>query len=248
LAVYPVNPWATFYGEVLRLAPNGLIAIWPENEISGTVIKCLNNAARNGVYSGPTPNAIAGPHGYGAPQYDAINDFGNIYTPSLETALANWDEGTALAFARVRAASVWIDATVRRAMWIANAAGSTGVSLMKFSTNNQVRVARFVGGVTVAVNYTVPSPPTDWFALAMTWSVANNRLRAWYSSVGVSPIQAGTTQAGPATWSGVTLASNNCLLGATPGPAAMMDGFLGDVLVWNAELDFTTQLSPLMVL
>ena len=240
----------SFFERITDLSCPLPIGHWPQNETTGTDIICLNNGYRNGVYTGVTLSAIASPHGYGAPQYDAINDFGNIYSASLATALTSWDEGTVLAFIRMRAVSVWTDGVLRRFMDIRNAAQTAIIGLTKNTTNNQLRLVRTVGGGAVAVQHILPAPPTDWFAVAMTWSQSNNRLRGWYSTIGLAPAQIEATQVGLNTWSGVTIPSNFCTLGCTNSttPAALMDGYLGDMIVWNAELDFATQLSLLMVL
>jgi len=225
-----------------------LIAHWSQSETSGTVITCLNNNARNGVYTGVTLNAIAGPHGYGAPQYDAINDVGNIYSDSLSTALTNLGEGTALVFARMLNAGVWTDGASRRLVTLADATQSNKFALLKHTVNNQLRVFFTRGGASVVVTATITAA-TDWFALALSFSAINNRLRGWYSTVGVSPSQLGTTQTGVVAWSGVTLSNIRTVIGADDTtPLLMTNGYISDVIVWNTELDFSTQLSPLMVL
>jgi len=233
---------------ILATSPNNLIAYWPQNEQSGLTINCLNNAARNGVYSGPTLNATPGPHGYGAPQYDAINDFGNIYSASIATALANMSAGTLLLFGKVLNSGVWTDGIQRRLVVLQDTSGNNAFGVLK-STSTQLRVHRSSGGTFLGVSNASHGSPTGWFAVALLFSTTNNRLRMYYSREGIAPAQLGSTQTGVTAWSGVTLDSVKCNIGAaTQTPTDPFNGYEGDIAIWNTELDFATQLSPLMVL
>lgn len=229
------------------------VAFWPLDEQSGLTIFDVSGNGHHGVYSGPTLNATPGPHGSGAPQFDAINDFGKLKAASLSASLTNNAEGSMLVFAKVRASSVWTDASERRILVIASAGQTEMLMLRKNSANHNIQFLRNGGG-TVFVSGAVPGGvgPTGWFAMAMTWSQPNNRLRAWYSTVGSVPAQFGTTQAGGSAWVGADVNSDRTCFGTgwtdPPPTLESWDGYIGGGAVWSKELDFASQLSPLMVL
>lgn len=231
---------------VRSVSPSTLEFYYPLAETSGTQATDYSGKGRNGTYSGAALASVATPFGNPAPLFDAINDYVDIYSAALATALATWSEGTIAALCRVRAASVWTDATTRNILQISDSGQSNRVVLSRHSVNAQLRDLRSHAGTTVA-NVASTTSPTDWFYIAQSWSVANNRLRNWISYRGVAPAQLGTTQTGLSAWSAVTLASTRCLIGNsfTTTPANLWDGYIADVSGWSAELDLN-QLGPVM--
>lgn len=242
-----VTMWSGDHSDlVLGAAPGTLQFYFPLSEGSGSVARDLSGNGRHGTYYGPTLGAALTPFGAPAPLFDAINDYVDIYTAALATALATWSEGTVAALVRVRAGSVWTDGATRVICQLSDSGQSNRVVMSRHSVNAQLRDLRAHAGTTVA-NVASTTSPTDWFYIAQTWSVSNNRLTNYISYRGVAPAQLGSTKTGLAAWSAVTLSSTRCLIGNTytVTPANLWDGYIAEVSGWSSELDLT-QLAPVM--
>ncbi len=222
---------------VRSVATSTLEFYFPLSELTGTVARDLSGRGRNGVYSGPTLNSYTTPFACPAPLFDALTDYVDVYSAALAAALATWSEGTAIAFMHVSGAGVWTDGVARSILQISDSSQSNRINLWKYSVNNQVRVQRVVGGSSVQVIATV-TPTTDVIGIGLSWSVTNNRLRAWAAYRGIAPAQIGTTQTGVTAWSSVTHSPNRCLIGNSyvTTPANLIDGSVFEVAGWSSEL------------
>ena len=236
---------------ITTTARASLLRYWTLGESTGTAIIDYSPNAVNGTYSGVTLANAQTPFGTVAPRWDAVASYGNAYSASLASAMSSNAEGTALVFGRASSAGVWSDGVQRRFFALSDAAGANGISLHKTTTANQLRASRGVGGVFVGIA-NVPSAgagTTNWFGFAVTWSQSNNRLRGWYSALGVAPAQLGSTQTGVNAWSAITLDPTKCTIGAQDTvPSQVWDGWEAHVALWTTELDPTSQLLPLMVI
>lgn len=209
-------------------------AHWPLNERDGSVLKSTGPAGYDGAHAGVVLNAVPGPHDYGMAGYDGIDDFGNVHSAALQSLLSSNAEGTLVAFLRMRSAGVWADGVLRHALSIANGAANNWIYLRK-NTTGTVRLARRVAGVELAVTGTLTQVTTT-FGLALTWSVTNNRQRAYVSYPGIAPAQIGSDVAGVVAFSGVTLDANGCTIGATnTSPVDVWDGYAGDIILAGRE-------------
>jgi len=242
-----VTLWGGDHSDLVRaVSPSSLEFYFPLAETSGTQATDISGKGRNGTYNGPALASVTTPFGKPAPLFDAINDYVDIYSAALATALATWSEGTIAALCMVRAASVWTDATTRNIVQISDSGVNNRASLTKNSSSNQLRNLRSHAGTTVA-NVASTTSPTDWFYIVQTWSVANNRLNNYIAYRGVAPAQFGTQQTGLAAWSAVTLAATRCLIGNSfrTTPANIWDGYIAEVSGWSSELTLA-QATPFM--
>lgn len=239
---------------VRATAPANLILYTPLLEPTGSVGVNYGGPApqsdRSVAYVGPTPEAIAGPFGGLAHQWDAVNDVVNDYTTSL-ASLWNWSAWTYLLFFRVRAASVWSDGVARKFIYYRNASFSAIIDVQKHATANQIQFnVRVAGGDNYRTYST--AAPTGWVGLALSYLESENRYRVFYSAQAfgatpaVAPVQIiEETTVGSNTGA---LNSDGTTLGAysVSSPSSVCDGYICEHAVWNTELDFATQLSPLM--
>ncbi len=243
LAQQMLNPLfgASYIDKVRGIDLANLIGYWPGNELSGTnADNAEGTAARDGTFSGVSLNAIVGPDGQPAGQWDGANDYCDVYSTSINTPFDE-AEGTLMIWAKVSGSGVWTDSTARRAIAFA-ADGSNQVYIARHTVNNQLRMTYEAAGTAENLIANAANADTDWHCYLITWSVAADEVKGYEDGT-----QFSTTRATLGTWSGA-LATTLCNVGASSTvPASVWDGYLAHAALWNTPLT-ATQISNLALL
>lgn len=221
-----------YTNKIIALAPT---AYWPLAEASGTTIVDASGNGRNGAYKA-AGEPLLGQTGIGdgrtAALFDGVNDYGNLFSASLQGAF-NGSEGTLALWIRVANAGVWTDGIDRRLINL-RVDASNRVQVDRGPTNNQVSCTYIAGGTSKGVSFTTAAPLT-WLHLAVTWSKAADQVKFY-----VSGIQQGVTQTGLGVWAGV-LAPTLTILGASDSAGSnVTSGYLAHAAVWGAPLSAAT--------
>jgi len=216
--------------KVAGIAKGNLIGFWRLAERSGTTaVNYEGTAARDGTYSGPTLAAALFLDGQPTPQFDAVNDVVDLYSASLSGAF-DGGEGTVLIWAKVRAASVWSDASNRYPFFYQVDANNR-VYLQKSSVTDRLDFYYVAGGVTEFRPVSGHSP-VGWSCYAISWSKTADEVKCY-----IDGVQQGATMTGLGTWAG-SLDSDKCNIGAigAASPSGVYDGYLANHALWDAPL------------
>jgi len=189
------------YAEILR-DTYGASEIWPlVNISSGTTISAFINSARNGTLTGWDLKNAAGPvTGTLAPYSDGVNDFGNIYSASLNSIFDGAEGGISiLAKNDGWAAGFHNSVSIR---------GNTG-------TNNQIIISSsgvnhliiFRANSTSRLYNADSGSPSGWVMLSITWSDLANQVKIYINDTAV------VTDTKPA-WNASDLDSTICNIGS----------------------------------
>jgi hypothetical protein len=198
-------------------AKYGGVAI-PMQETSGSVAHALASAP--GVYDGDIISATigqdAGSRLGNAYLFDGINDY-------VSLPIATWgslldpDAGAMIIFAKM-SAGVWTDNQYRCIFRLY--ADSDNDILMYKLPSNDLYFQYMAGGTTLFIS--VNQQPTDWFMIAVEWSVASDTVRAIYN--GVPDL---TVRTGLGVWDGGALDAARTVIGAGSSvPSAVHSGLL----------------------
>lgn len=210
-----------YFQKVLNIAPANLIGYWPMSELSGSVATDYSGQGNHGAYTGVTLGQAGIGDGRTAASFDGSTSFCNIYSAAL-AADVNPAEGGLMAWGKVSAPGVWTDSTIRRLVQI-QADSSNRILLSKIANNSLL--AEYTAGGT-AEQITTAQTPSGFFSLLLTWSVASDEVKAYYSGNLLA------TRTGLGTWAGA-LSNTSCLIGATStGPASVWSGALAHVALW----------------
>jgi len=195
------------------------------DDISIQEISPLVGIPTNGV----TLGATASGHLTNAYSFDGTNDLGNIYSPELNSVL-NQSEGSLVAWAKVSGSGIWTDGTTHYIAFL-QADSSNRLILLKSSTNNTISFNYTSGGTTSQVTSTSIGGSTSWFQLVITWSKADDQVKAF-----INGAQVGSTQTGLGTWVG-NLTSTSVTLGANSSSGTNpWSGMINDVRLYSRVL------------
>ncbi len=218
---------SVYQNKVLFANSASLIGYWPLFEFSGTTASNLEGtAARNGTYSAIDLGRPGIGDGKTSASLDGASSFINIYSTSLNTAF-DGGEGTALIWAKARAAGVWTDDTIRY------------IFIVRVDANNFVRVWKqadnilywdyIASGTLERVSKTTTT--TNWMTLGITWSTSASQVKMFFDGT-----QEGSTQTGLGIWAG-NLSSTEVVIGAADTiPAGAWDGFEAQGAIWKTAL------------
>lgn len=217
----------SLYNKILGIPD--LIAFWPFEETTGTVINNVSTlgSALNGTYSG-VDLAQEELQGKLYPVF-GTGDFANIYSVGLNTAF----DGT------VGSLALWVKPTLASLTNGANhffvrirVDADNQIQFDKTTTNNQIRV-RYEGG-NVTETTTFNHTTSTWFHVAATWDInagASGEVKIYKDG-----IQRGTTHTGIGTWTG-NLNSTECVFGADDTtPTLSWLGAVGLPAIWDRAL------------
>jgi hypothetical protein len=217
-----------YIAKVLGIGAANMLAYWPLNETSGaTADNAQGTAARDAAYTGVTLSDTIGPDGdNGAPLFDAVSDYVNVFTASLQGTF-NGNEGTLACWLKVANAGVW------------GGTGTPHVVHFRVNGNNFIRIYISAANtltferVAAAGSKSVAhiSSDTAWMHVALTWSDAGDALKAY-----VNGVQIGSTQTSLNTFAG-SIGSANSVVGAfSVTPASVWNGWLAHSAIWNTPL------------
>jgi hypothetical protein len=215
--------WGDYYKKVLSYDPT---AYWPLWEPSGSVARCLVNPAQNGSYTGVTLGQPGIGDGHTAPLFDGANDYLNIGSATLLTAL-NGAEWTVMQWVKASGSGVWTDSAERKLVYLPASDGNF-IFTRKSSNSNQVDVAYKAGGITKVASHTSFSP-TTFFCMMSTCSATADAMKLY-----IDGIQRGGTQSSLGTWAHTFSAA---LIGAlSAAPSQVWDGCLAHVALFGSAL------------
>jgi len=224
-SVYPVLFGGRKYSRsLLSLFGSSIVAYWPLWEASGSVAYDISGNGRNGSYTGVTLGQPGIGDGHTCPQFDGANDYANVYSASLNTAFPR-TAGSILMWAKVSAAGVWTDGTLRR-LFDFFIDGNNFLILARTATNNQMQLSYRANGAATENIITSAYPLTTWLHLAGTWDSVADEFKFY---VNANLIDTTTTIGGALTGN---LSSVQAVLGATSTvPSGVWDGYLAHALL-----------------
>jgi len=217
------------YGKrVKRTQTSNLIAYWPLDENDGTMAYDHSAEVNAGTYSGVTMAATNDPFGRKAPLFDGSASYLDIYSAGFNT---DWSEaaGTVSAWAKVVVPSVWSDSTARRIV-IFRTDANNYISILKATTTNEIDFFHVAGGTSDSVTDTSLGGTSDWFHVALTWSVADDAIFAYINGVQVG------TATGLGTWAGALTSTTTVIGSSSTTAAAVWSGYIAHVAVWKVAL------------
>jgi hypothetical protein len=216
---------ATYEKKIRNLfGSSSFVAFWPLTESSGTTIYDISGNGRNGTYIGPTLANAAPPKGNKPiPLFDGVNDFGVLYSASLNTGM-NKDEGTLYHFAKVYDASCWAGA-FRTAIMLRADADNYVYSRIS-SLANAYQMSYKAGGTDKGLAFTISS--LAWNQYGFSWSKAADQVKYY-----INGSQSGATQTSLGTWVG-DISSTYTNLGANANtPSQTWYGWLASMILLN---------------
>lgn len=223
--IFPTMMTRRGYSQLVKgVFGSSLIAYWPLNEASGTVVYDISGNGFNGTYNGPTLAQSAPPMGGKAPSWDGNNDICDVSSTDFAAAF-NGAEGTISAWFKVSAGAVWSDGVFRR-IFAVNFGTNDYFRLMRDQYANNLAFQRDASATNSYVYITYISS-TGWMHVAATWSVSNDRIRTYVNGKQFD----GATGLG--TFAG-TFA--NATIGYRPSVAVTWSGNIAHVAVGNTEL------------
>lgn len=199
---------ANYKSRIISLLGSSIVSYWPMNEMSGTAARDLSALGNNGTYDTVSLANTASPGGIGgfAPLFDGSDSVVDVYSAGLNTAF-DPTKVTLAIWAKVSAAGVWTDSTVRYLVQI-GADANNAVRIYKAGANNTLYVDYKAGG-TAKTGGAGSHSPTGWTHYGITADVAGDAVKAY-----INGVQVGSTLTGLGTWSGA-LSSSLCVIGAS---------------------------------
>ena len=218
-----------YYQKVLALDP---IAYWMLDEKSGAVAYDMVSGraagAQNGAHTAVTLAQSGVGDGRTSGSYDGATSYTNVYSATLAGAF-NGAAGTVMIWAKVSAAGVWSDGTQRHAFTVRADLGNR-VQIVRTTNNGELRFAYSAGGTAETVDLAGLST-TGWMNLAVTWSKADEEMRAYYNGV-----QTGATQINLGVWAGALAANTTVIGAATTTPGSEWSGTLAHCAIWDRAI------------
>jgi hypothetical protein len=197
------------------------------DDISITEINPLVGLPTNGVTLGATSNG----HFANAYTFDGSNDFVNIYSTDLNSAL-NPSEGTLLVWAKVSGSSTWSDGSSRYIVTLGD--GSTNVIRLAKNNSSNSLYANYSAGGTNLSNAAITYSSTGWFQFAITWSKSNDQVKIYLNGA-----QVGSTLTGLGTWNNNLSSTANTIGAQTTSGTNPWSGSINDVRLYSSPLSAT---------
>lgn len=181
--VYP--PVTTYIDLVNSLSP---VAFWPLNETSGATAHCEVDADQDGAFANVTLGAKSCPFGeIMAPDFNGSTSLVNVYSTALNTsykAAVNADEFSMMAWIRIDEVADWIDLTTGTILHLRTDGTTEYVRVRKGGVGGCPTGCPYVTGLLkdgvgnwgtddVVMDDTIPTTPTDWALLVITWSLGD---------------------------------------------------------------------------
>jgi hypothetical protein len=218
-----------YFRKVLSIDPQNLVGYWPMWEASGSVAYDLSPQGNNGAYTGVTLKQPGIGDGRSCPYFDGENGYNRISSAGY-TADVNFLEGTISIWCRVYEAGTWDDSTVRVLFHSGADVHSNFIRIHKAAGADKLAFFYEAGGTQELIEKTSVSP-TDWFHLALTWSKANDEVKAYYDGS-----QEGSTQTGLGTWVGAPSGDKNVIGAQKTAPTNVWHGYLDHPVIWSTPL------------
>jgi hypothetical protein len=214
---------------VLATQPTHLLAYQPLWDLSGTASTDIKNG-RNGAYRN---GALLGQSGIGDGKtsvwFDGSNDFINLSNAALAAAF-NGTEGSLLIWVKLDA-SILQDGVAHQILYLVSTTSSNFINIKKATTNNDISIIYQSGGVLRSRDYLAATD--QWTCIALTWTHANNQMRAHINGVN----SGGDFNGGLSSWPVEALDTNKMFIGATTTvPTSVSKGNFAHFAVWDIAL------------
>jgi hypothetical protein len=207
---------------ILGLSP---LAYFKFNDASGTTATDYSGNGLNGVYHGGyTLGAPGCGDGDVAVQLDGVN--GSYIDITAVGDSYDENAGTIFMFAKADSPSIWTDGLAHFLIRFIHASNAN-IFISKSSLNNSVSGRRSTG---VSDNKTVNTTlsASDWFSIALTWSVADNQLKMY-----VNNAQVGSTVT---SINSMAAAFSSALVGANTVSTSSWLGAISHTAIWARVL------------
>jgi len=207
---------------------DGLIGLWPQNQMLGTVSYDFSKDQGHGTHEGATNRyrmSRSKGHYMNATGYDPKAQAGaytNILTPAL---IANFDGDAGAVFAFCKLDASWAEG-INRYVWSLEDADGNTQFMRKDTVDGKLYYRHDFGGTSLSMDI-ADNDTTDWFCMAMMWDrLVNAECRIYldgvYATRGINPGATG----------GADLVT--AVIGAeTTEPVGGWDGGVGIVALYN---------------
>lgn len=214
---------------LLSLFNDAIVALWMQDETSGTAADDAGANNCDGVYADVSLADAVAQWGLPMPRYNGETSVMKPYSAALEAAFSG-AAGSLIVPAQM-APGAWSDGA-QRGLARFSYDDSNRVQIMKTGTENQLYFNYRAAGTDKAVTDTSLAGTSDMFLASLTWDAsagASGEVKAYLNDA-----QVGATQTGLGTWAGATLNSNQCAVGAQiASPTNLHNGWLGPTIVLN---------------
>lgn len=211
---------------VLDTFGSALIAYYPLDETSGTVVYDRSGNGRNGAYvNSPTLANAQAPSGKLAPLFTGASaQYINLVTSGLQTAWPG-QEGSISFWVKADSAARWDNATDTH-LFISSVNASNAVVIQHQGATAKSLRATYLAGTTLkGGNYTLIYP-SSWVHVSFSWSKAADQLIIRYNGAPTPTIT------GLGTWTGTPITLR--IAAATGG--AQWTGWLADWVFTNRAI------------
>jgi len=232
----------TYQEKVFNIARSNLIGFWPLSDPSGTRAIDLSPYAQRADYSTtaiqygaqgilPGQKAIA---------MSGVSSYVNIMTSvnSFDT-LWSGNNFTKIGWGQVDGIARWSDPAAFRYITHIRTTDNTYYAVMgKNQTANQLEWRRRTGGAVVAITYTFPVVPVDWFAMGLSFTLTPTPLLKaflWDSITGWR-IVGSSSNAALTDWGSNLPVEGSSVLGAGSLTAQHWIGKISNCAIWNTTL------------
>lgn len=213
------------YAKLVRsMFGTSLLAYYPLDETSGTVVYDRSGNARNGAYvAAPTLSNLQAPSGKLAPLFNGSTQYINLTTSGLQTAM-NLQEFSVSFWLKTDSAARW-DSASNVGMFAALVNGSNSLNIFHQGVAaKSLRSTYVAGGVTAGGNNGLYYP-SSWVHITISASKIANEFSLYYNGALVG------TYTPVGTWAGVP---SSLYFGAITG--ATMSGWLADLVVTSRPI------------
>ena len=214
-----------YLAKILATQPDQLVACWPLNETSGTIIDDASGHGCDGTYHSVTLADSTFLDGTPVPYFDHINDYGDIYSASLVSRF-NGNSLTALAWINMPSAQLHGTGVTYNVVWVNTTSNSDLLRIVKTSVADLFQVRYIGSGTTKNINFTMSSADT-WVSLMIT--IASGTMEVF-----VNNVSAGTVT-GLGTWGGAPVSA--FIGGESSVPANPWAGYQSAVALWSTPLN-----------
>lgn len=210
---------AGYSSSVLATSP---VRYWPLSDTSGSTLT-ESVAGDHGTYVGATLADTTSPPGTPAPYFDGINDYGEIFTAGLSTAI-DMAEGCVMVWLKPGVDAYDGNRTVLRFQ------GNGDAIIMNTgsSSGGRLNFTRIANNVIRSINNGTVT--TNWINLMLSWSEANNEVFLY-----VDGTQVGQMDVFAASASG--LEATNTRLASTTPSSLHNQGHFAHLALWGRPAD-----------
>lgn len=216
-----MNILSNYLSRVKTLCGDDVVAIYLNDDRSGTTITDDSKAGNNGVWTSITLGSERQPKGYNSVLSDGSNDYGTI-----DNIIGDLDdeEHTCGIVAKVSGSGVWTDGTIRSLVNI-RLDNNNNIDVGRGASNNELRWRHKGSGMSASQYSKMGVTTTDWFYMGYTLSKVGDYFKCYFNGLLES------TKSGIDAYDNPL--SNAYLCARNTNPSAVWNGNEGLVFITN---------------